>query len=106
MFWLQAEIVCGDANQAWYFICKINKTQRTYTLGNTHPEPLNGLVNAVACFEVARLNKGNLCVDRFCMEYTDNNAYDIVECPDSDDDTWDCFSYSSFHMAKEKTMIE
>ena len=57
---------------------------------NVHPEPLNGLVNTVARFEVSRLNRGQPLVYSVCMEYIDNNAYEITACPESRYDMWDC----------------
>ncbi len=79
---IQVNIVCGDGNQALYTpIQKAHTTQRTDVIRNTYPEPLNGLVNAVARFEAARLNKGQPVLERACMEYIDNNACAIVECP-------------------------
>ena len=40
MYCLQADIVCGDANQAWYFIFRTHKTQRTDTIGKTFTQNL------------------------------------------------------------------
>ena len=37
---------------------KRKRAERTDANGETHPEPLNGLLNAVARFEVSRLNQG------------------------------------------------
>ena len=73
---------------------KKHTTTITDSKGNVHPEPLNGLVNTVARFEVARLNRNQPLVDRVCMEHIDNNAYDITACPQSHYDMWDCFSFS------------
>ena len=53
----QADIICGDGNRAWYFRSKTHKTERTTANGETHSEPLNGLLNTVARFEVSRLNQ-------------------------------------------------
>jgi hypothetical protein len=41
-------------------------------------------------FEVARLNRSQPLFHRVCMEYIDNNAYEIAECPNSKYDMWDC----------------
>ena len=77
---------------------KTHKAERTDSLGNGHPEPLNGLVNTVARFEVSRYNKGQPLCDRVCMEYVDNNSYEVKSCPESQYNMWDCcftqlFSY-------------
>ena len=64
---LHADIVCGGANQARYFRSQTHMTQRTDTLGKTHPDLLNGLVNAVARLEVAGLNKGSLCLREYVL---------------------------------------
>jgi hypothetical protein len=56
----QVDIVCGDGNQAWYFRSQNNRTERTDAIGHLHSEPLNGLVNTVARFEVSRLNRGSV----------------------------------------------
>ena len=59
----KVDIVCGDGNQSWYFRSKTHKTERTDALGNLHPEPLNGLVNTVARFEVSSFNRGQPLFD-------------------------------------------
>ena len=82
---------------------KLAKTQRTDTLGNTHPEPPNGLVNTVARFAVARLNKGQPVFDRISVVYTGKkNAYEIAECPDSEYDMWDCCFIQLFSYEKKQ----
>ena len=75
---LQVDIVCGDGNQPWYFRPRKNKTDRTDPTGETHPKPLNGLINTVARIEVARLNQGHPVYERVAMEYLDDNAYVIA----------------------------
>ena len=57
---------------------------------NTHLEPLNGLLTTVARFEVSGLSRGQPVCHRVDMAYIDNNAYEILENPDSYFDTWDC----------------
>ena len=74
---LQVDIVCGDGNQPWYFRSRKLKTERTDPTGESHPEPLNGLVNTVARFEVAWLNQGQPVFERVAMEYVHNNAYEM-----------------------------
>ena len=64
---LQVDIVCGDGNQAWYFRSKAHKAERTDATGESHPAPLNGLLNTVARFEVSRLNQGQLVSARVAM---------------------------------------
>ena len=86
----RADIVCGGGNQALYFCSKTHKAERTDPRGSFHLEPLNGLVNTVARFEVSRMNRGQPLFDRVCMEYIDNNAYDITACPEPHYDMWDC----------------
>ena len=98
---LQVDIVCGDANQAWYFRSKTHKTERTDPLGNLQPDPLNGLVNTVARFEVSRVNKGRPLFERVCMEYMDNNADEITTCPESHYDMWDCCFVQLFSYGKQ-----
>ena len=71
---MQADIVCGDGNQAWYFRSKAHKAERADANGKTHPEPLNGLLNTVAWFEVSRLSHGQPVYGHVAMEYVDNNA--------------------------------
>ena len=39
---------------------------------------------------MARFNSRQLVFDRVRMEYIDHNAYEIVECPDSDYDMSEC----------------
>ena len=97
---MQAGIVCGDGNQAWYFRSKAHRPERTDPRGETHPEPLNGLLNTVARFEVSRLNQGQLIVNRVAMAYNDNNAYKVLENPDTDYDTWDCCFIQLFSYGK------
>ena len=102
---LQVDIVCGDGNQALYFRSNTHKTERTDPRGSLHPEPLNGLVNTVERFEVSRFNRGQPLFDRACMEYIDNNAYDITACPESHSDMWDCcfvqfYSYGKFRLSQ------
>ena len=48
--WLshKVDIVRGDGNQSWYVRSKTHKAERTDALGNSHPEPLHGLINTVA----------------------------------------------------------
>ena len=88
---LQSDIVCEDGNQAWYFRSKAHKAERTDAPGETHPEPLNVLLNTVARFEVSRLNQGQPVYGPVAMEYVDNNAYEILENPEGADyDMWDC----------------
>ena len=82
-------MVCGDEKSGMVLPIQPSK-ERTDAQGNVHPEPLNGLVNTVARFEVARLNRGQSLHHRVCMEYIDNNAYEITECPESKYDMWDC----------------
>ena len=86
----QVDIVCGDGHQAWYFRSENHKIETTDTKGNVHLDPLNGLVNTVARVEVARLHRGQPLDHRVCMEYIENNSYDITECPESHYDLWDC----------------
>ena len=95
---MQVDIVGGDGTQAWYFRSKVHKQERTDPRGETHPKPLNGLLNTVTRFEVSRLNKGQPVFHRVAMEFMDNNAGEILENPDTDYDMWDCrfiqlFSY-------------
>ena len=90
LFSLQVDIVCGDGNQAWYVRFKTHRIERTDPRGNLHLEPLTGLVNTVARFEISRLNRGQPLFDRVCMEYIDNNAYGITVCPESHYDMGDC----------------
>ena len=73
-------------------ICVLNthKAERTDALGNLHPEPLNGLVNTVARFEVSRYNRGQPLYERVCIEYIDNNAYEVTSCLESHYNMWDC----------------
>ena len=85
----QVDIVCGDGNQAWYVRSKTRKAERTDARGNLYIEPLNGLLNTVARFGVARLNRGQPIFDSACMEYIDNNAYDTIACPEFHYDMWD-----------------
>ena len=82
---LQVDIVCGDGNQAWDSRSKTHKAERTDVTGETRPEPLNGLLNTVARFEVPRLNQGQLVCDRVAMAYVDNNAYEIKAYPEAVD---------------------
>ena len=42
------------------------------------------LLNTVARFEVSRLNQGQPVFDRVAMEYIGNNAYEVLENPDTD----------------------
>ena len=87
----QVDIICGDGNQAWYFRTKkTHKIERTDIKGNVILEPLIGLANTVARFEVSRLNRDQPFYDCVCMEYIDNNAYEITACPESYYDLWDC----------------
>ena len=65
------------------FRSKKHKTERTDPTGENHPEPLNGLLNTVARFEVARLSQGQPFFERVAMEYVDNNAYEIKSNPES-----------------------
>ena len=80
-----------------------NSTTREITdaQGNVHPEPLNGLVNTVACFEVARLNRDQQVYHRVCMEYIDNNAYDTTESHESHYDMWECCFIQLFSCGKQ-----
>ena len=71
---LQVDIVCGDGNQAWYFRSRKHKAERTDPTGEGHPEPLNGLLNTVARFEVVRLNQNQPVYNRVAMECVDNKA--------------------------------
>ena len=66
-----------------------SKSKQTRT-HQAHPEPLNGLLNTVARFQVSRLNRGQPLFHRAATEYIDNNADDILENPDSDYEMWDC----------------
>ena len=99
----KVDIVCGDDNQSWCFRSKTHKTERTYALGNCHPEPLIGLINTVARLKFPVFDKGQPLFDRVCMEYVDNNAYAVKSCPESQYNMWDCcfiqiFSYGKTHM--------
>ena len=82
---LQVDIVCGIGHQAWYFLPRKHKAERTDPTGEGHPEPLNGLLNAVARFEVARLNRDQLVYNRVAMEYVGNNAYETKASPEAVD---------------------
>ena len=86
----QVDIVCGDGNQALYFRSNTHKAEQTDALGNLHPEPLNGLVNTVARFEVSWYNRGQPIFERVCMEYVDNNSYEVKSCLESQYNMWDC----------------
>jgi len=97
----QVDIICGYANQAWASVQKTHKTDITYSKSNVHPEPLNGLVNPVAHFEVARLNRGQPLYHSVCMEYIDNNAYEITACHESHYDMWDCCFIQLFSYGKQ-----
>ena len=78
-----------------------HKTERTDPAGDSHPEHLNGLINTVARFEVARLNQGQPVYERVAMEYVDNNAYEIKANPEAVDyDMWDCCSIQLFSFGK------
>ena len=78
-------------NQAWYFRPKAHNAERTDANGETYPEPLNGLLNTVARFEVSRLSQWQFVYDRVAMAYVDYNSYEIQENPESvDSDVWDC----------------
>ena len=77
MYSHKVDIVCGDGNQSWYFRSKPHKVERTDSLGNGHPEPLTGLVNTMARFEVSLYNKGLPLYDRVCMRYVGNNSYEV-----------------------------
>ena len=83
---LQADIVCGYGHQAVYLRSKEHTQQRTVSKNETHLEPLNGLVNVVARFEVSHINRGQPAFHRVAMENMDNNAYEFLENPDSDYD--------------------
>ena len=96
----KVDIVCGDGNQSWYFRSKTHKAERTDALGNGHPEPLNGLVNTVARFEVSRYNKGLPLYDRACMAYVDNKSYEVKSCPESQYNMWDCCFIQLFSYGK------
>ena len=78
-----------------------HKKERTNAQGNVHLEPLNGQVNTVARFEVARLNRNQQFYNRVSMEYIDNNAYDITECLESHYDMWDCCFMHFFSYGKQ-----
>ena len=43
---------------------------------------------------------------RVCMEYIDNNAYDITECPNSKCDTWDCQFFSNWKQTDDRGATE
>ena len=75
--------------------------ERTDTKCTFHPNPFNGLINTVARFEVARLNQGQPLYHRVCMEYIDNNSYEITECPESHYDMWDCCFIQLFSYGKQ-----
>ena len=78
-----------------------NKAERTDPTGEGHPEPLNGLLNTVARFEVARLNHDQPVYNRVAMEYVDNNAYEIKANPEAADyDMWDCCFIQLFSYGK------
>ena len=81
-------MVCGDGSQAWYFKSK-SKGEKTQEVKRAQ-ERLNGLLNTVARFEVPRLNQGQPLLHRVAVNYIDNNAYEVLENPDSDYDMWDC----------------
>ena len=53
---IQADIVVMPIKLG-IFVSNTHKIERTEPLDNLHPEPLNGLVNTVARFEISRLNK-------------------------------------------------
>ena len=65
---------------------------------NGHPEPLNGLVNAVARLEVSRYNQGLPLYDRVCMECVDNNSYEAKSCPE-------VVLYSFCHMGNSRVIM-
>ena len=88
---LQADIICGDGSQAWDLRSKTHNQHRTDSKGEAHPEPLNGLLNTVARFEVSRLNQGQPVHGRVAMDQVDNNAYAIAANPEAVDyDLWVC----------------
>ena len=74
---------------------KTHNTERMDSKSNVHSEPLNGLVNTVARFEVSRLNRDQRIYDRVCMEYIDNSAYEITACPEFNYGMWDCCFHSA-----------
>ena len=50
----QADEICGDGNQAWYFGSNEHQSQTTDADHRLHIEPLSGLINTVADFEAFR----------------------------------------------------
>ena len=101
---LQVDIVCGDGNQAGYFRSKAHKAERTDPTCEAHPEPLNGLLNTVARFEVSRLKYGQHAFDRAAMACADNNAYETRANPEAaDSDMWDCCCIQLFSYGKAKS---
>ena len=61
----------------------------------------NGLVNTVAPFEVARMNRGQPLYHSVCMEYIDIQSYDITEWLESHYDMWDCCFIQTFSCGKQ-----
>ena len=51
-------------------------------------------------FEISRYNKGLPLYDRVCMEYVDNNSYEVKSCPESQYNMWDCFFIQLFSYGK------
>ena len=58
--------------------------------GQVDSEPLNGLVHTAARFEISCISREQPVFNRASMTYMDNNACNILECPDSEYDMWDC----------------
>ncbi len=93
---------CGYGNQAWY--SQIQYAQNANNICTwTCPSRTSLWNGAHCCFfvEISRI-RGHPVYDRVCMEYTDNNAYDILECPDSAYSMWDCCFPQLFSYGKQE----
>ena len=84
-----------------FFTTKKHIQQSSDSKHETHPEPLNGLLNTAAQFEVSGLNRGRPWFHRVAMAYIDNNAYEILENPEGADyDMWECCVVQLFSYGK------